>query len=50
MCAVYSYAVVAEKTARKWFSKLRSGKFDLENRESLGSSTLVDDDQIGTLI
>jgi len=46
---VYRDSVVAESTARKWFTRFRNGNFDLVDRECSGRPAVVDD-QILTLI
>ncbi|XP_036360306.1 histone-lysine N-methyltransferase SETMAR-like [Octopus sinensis] len=50
ICAVYRDGIIAANTVRKWFARFRTKTFDLENRELSGRPTVVDNEQIKTLI
>lgn len=50
ICAVYGGGAVIENNFRKWLAGFMSGAFSSEDWERSGIFTVVDYDQIGTLV
>lgn len=50
ICAVYGKGTVSERVCQNWFSKFRAGNTSCEDNERSGRPSVVDDDQIKTLI
>lgn len=50
MCVVYGDGTVAESIVRMQFTSFKNRNFDLEDRDHSGSSKVVNDHQIQTLI
>jgi len=48
--AVYGEGAVSERVCRNWFAKFRAGDTTCENRERSDRPSVVDDDQIKSLI
>jgi len=50
ICAVYGEGAIAERTVRKWFTRFKAGDFNFEDQERPGRPSIIDEDQIKTLI
>lgn len=50
LCVVYGKDVLSERRGQNWFSKFRSGNFDLKHAPRSGRPIEADDDKIKTLV
>jgi len=47
---VEAYAVLSERSCRKWFQKFKNGEFDVEDKESSGRLKVNEDAELEALL
>ena len=50
ICAVYGKGAIAERTARYWFAKFKSGNFDLKDASRSGRPSEFDEERLNQLL
>lgn len=50
ICAVYGERAIAERTARDWFAKFKSGNFDLRDAPRSGRPVVFDEERLNQLL
>ena len=50
ICAVYGEGAIAERTARYWFAKFKSGNFDLKDASCSGRPSEFDEERLNQLL
>lgn len=46
----FSEVIVSDKTCKRWFEKSKTDDFDLNDKPLSGSSFLIDDDSVRTIM